>query len=57
MRHGAIAIRNVDGVASFVVIDTYPRATVDPEEIRKSVWEVARRADAIEKRLTGEDRN
>jgi serine/threonine-protein kinase len=35
--------------------DTYPRATVDAEEIRSSVLEVAARADAIEHLLTGFD--
>jgi serine/threonine-protein kinase len=39
----------------FVMVDTYPRATVNPEEIRKSVLEVAYRADAVEKLLTGVD--
>jgi len=39
-----------------VVVDTYPRSTVDAEEIRRSTHEVASRADAIEKLLTGLDR-
>jgi serine/threonine-protein kinase len=55
MSHGSVAIREVDGAPKFVVLDTYPRATVDPEEIRRSVHEVAARADAIEKLLTGMD--
>ena len=55
MPHGSVAIRNIDGVPKFVVIDTYPRSTVDAEEIRRSVHEVACRADAIEKLLTGLD--
>ena len=55
--HGSVAIRNVDGTPQFVMIDTYPRATVDAEEIRGSVLEVALRADDIEHRLTGDDRN
>ena len=37
--------------------DTYPRGTVDAEEVRKSVIEVAARADAIEMELTGTDRH
>jgi eukaryotic-like serine/threonine-protein kinase len=53
--HGSVAIRTVDGQEKFVVVDTYPRATVDDEEIRRSVHEVAVRADAIEKLLTGID--
>ncbi len=35
--------------------NSYPRATVDPEEIRHSVFEVAARADAVELLLTGRD--
>lgn len=53
--HGGLAIREIDGRAKFVMVDTYPRATVDVEEIRRSILEVASRADAIERRLTGRD--
>lgn len=53
--HGALAIREVDGKPMFVVVDTYPRATVDVEEIRRSVLEVAQRADAVEHLLTDAD--
>jgi serine/threonine-protein kinase len=56
MNHGSVSIREVDGCEKFVVRDTYPRATVDAEEIRKSVLEVASHADGIEKLLTGLDR-
>lgn len=56
MNHGSVAIREVEGRLKFVVVDTYPRATVDAEELRRSVHEVAARADAIEKLLTGLDR-
>ncbi len=55
MPHGGLAIRESDGESKFVVIDTYPRATVDAEEIRRSVLEIAMRADAVEKLLTGLD--
>jgi serine/threonine-protein kinase len=55
--HGALALREVDGELYFVVVDTYPRATVDAEEIRRSVLEVAQRADAVERLLTGRDVN
>ncbi len=55
--HGALAIRPIAGESMFVVLDNYPRATIDPEEIRRSVLEVAHRADAIEKLLTGGDAN
>ena len=55
--HGSLAIREINGEEVFVMVDTYPRATVDVEEIRRSILEVSTRADDIEKRLTGEDRN
>jgi serine/threonine-protein kinase len=55
MAHGSIAIRPIDGRPHFVVIDTYPRATVDAEELRRSVHEVARQADRVERELTGAD--
>jgi serine/threonine-protein kinase len=56
MSHGSVAIREIGGQLKFVVLDTYPRSTVDAEEIRRSTHEVASRADAIEKLLTGADR-
>lgn len=55
--HGGLAVRDIDGVAYFIMGDTYPRATVDAEEIRRSVLEVAMRADDLEHRLTGRDEN
>jgi tRNA A-37 threonylcarbamoyl transferase component Bud32 len=55
--HGALAIREIDGRSHFIMVETYPRATVDPEEIRRSVLEVATRADDVENRLTGADAN
>jgi serine/threonine-protein kinase len=55
MNHGSVAIREIDGRPKFVVVDTYPRATVDSEEIRRSIHEVASHADSIEKLLTGLD--
>ena len=55
--HGGLAIREIDGRSVFVMMDNYPWSTVDPEEIRRSVLEVAHHADAIEKLLTGEDRH
>lgn len=56
MPHGSVAIREIGGELKFVVVDTYPRSTVDAEEIRRSTHEVASRADGIEKLLTGLDR-
>jgi len=55
--HGALALREIDGETVFVMLDSYPRATVDAEEIRRSVLEVARRADAVERLLSGTDRH
>lgn len=55
MPHGSVALRDVGGQLKFIVHDTYPRSTVDPEEIRRSTHEVASRADGIEKLLTGLD--
>ena len=55
--HGGLSIREIDGQLHFCMVDTYPRATVDPEEVRRSVLEVAQQADGIEKLLTGADCN
>lgn len=55
--HGALSIQEIDGEAAFVMVDSYPRATVDAEEIRRSVLEVAQRADAVELLLTQNDRH
>ncbi|WP_437226113.1 serine/threonine-protein kinase [Planctomicrobium sp. SH661] len=57
MSHGAIALREVDGVDYYVTLNNYPLGTVDVEEIRKSVLDLASHADRIENRLTGEDRH
>ncbi len=53
--HGAISLRTIDGRDYFVMLNAYPRATVDPEEVRASVLEIGFRADEIERRLTGRD--
>lgn len=55
MLHGSLALREINGEPYFVVVDTYPRATVDPEEIRRTVLEMARQADDVEHELTGLD--
>ncbi len=55
--HGSLAIREIDGQKMFVVINAYPRSTVAPEEIRRSVLEIAAQADQVEQRLTGHDHN
>ena len=55
MAHGSLSIREIDGQPMFYVSDAYPRATVDSEEVRRSVLEIAHRADGVEKLLTGGD--
>ena len=55
MAHGGLAIRTVDGQDMFCVIDTFPRASVDGLDVRRSVLEVGYRADSVEKLLTGKD--
>ncbi|MBD3675250.1 MAG: protein kinase [Planctomycetaceae bacterium] len=55
LSHGSIAVREIEGRTYFVMVDTYPRATVDAEEIRRSVLELAYHADDLEKELTGQD--
>ena len=55
--HGGLSIKDIEGVACFVMVDTYPRATVTAEEIRRSAMEVGTRADEIERLLTGNDLN
>ena len=54
--HGSIAIRDIDGKPMFVVINAYPRSTAAPEEIRRSVIDIASQADEVERHLTGKDR-
>jgi serine/threonine-protein kinase len=54
--HGSLAIRDIDGKPMFVVINAYPRSTVTPEEIRRSVMDIAMLADDVERYLTGLDR-
>jgi serine/threonine-protein kinase len=55
MSHGAIGIETVSGTPHFVMVNSYPRATCDPHEIRTSITEVAKYADQVEDLLTGED--
>ncbi|MBL8811048.1 MAG: serine/threonine protein kinase [Planctomycetaceae bacterium] len=57
VHHGGISIRDIGGRPYFVMIDTYPRATVSGEDIRRSAIELGMRADSIEFRLTGRDVN
>lgn len=54
--HGALAVKEIDGKRHFVAINTYPRATCDPPEVRESVLSIAENADRLESQLHGEDR-
>ncbi|MGL5096624.1 MAG: serine/threonine-protein kinase [Planctomycetia bacterium] len=55
--HGAVSLRphGPDGRPYFVMVDNYPRSSLDPEEIRASVVHMAEWADFIEHQLTGQD--
>ncbi len=55
MHHGSIAVRRVDGTPHFVVINSYPRATIDREELCGSIHEMAQQADRVERELTNAD--
>lgn len=55
--NGALSIHDINGVPHFVMINVFPRSTIDPEEIRRTVRDVAAHADAVEHLLTGQDRN
>ncbi len=57
MQHGAVAVREIQGEPYFVMVNNYPRMTVDAEEIRRSVLDVAHQADAFERMLIGVDVN
>ncbi|MDP7276762.1 MAG: protein kinase [Planctomycetaceae bacterium] len=55
MQFGRIAVRRVDDAVHFVVTSSYPRATVDAEELYGSIHEIAREADRVERELTNAD--
>ena len=55
--HGSIAIESVAARPHFIMGNTYPRATCDPEEIRHSLSTIASHADEIERFLTARDEN
>lgn len=56
MPHGALAIQTLEDTPHFVVINSYPRATCDVEELRHSVRDVAAWADRVEQALTDDDK-
>lgn len=52
---GAIGLEEFRGRPHFTMVNSHPRNTCDPEEIRHSVEEIARWADYVELALTGGD--
>ncbi|MBN1912125.1 MAG: hypothetical protein JW818_20565 [Pirellulales bacterium] len=53
---GAFAIRDLDGVANFVMVDTMIASSVTPGALARKIEHIAARADQVEKTLTNEDR-
>lgn len=49
--HGALAIQDIGGEPFFVMSNSFPRTTCDPEEIQHSIQEIARWADQVETAL------
>lgn len=54
---GAIGIARLADESCLALVDSYSRATVDPQDIAKSLMTLARQGDAIEKSLCSEDRH
>jgi hypothetical protein len=54
--YGAIALAQLEGKQCFAMVDSYLRATCDPEDLAKSLMSLAEQGDAIEKALAHEDR-
>ncbi len=55
--HGALMIHDIEGTPWFLMQNCYPRFTVDAEEVRRSVLEIAFHGDAVEREITGADQN
>lgn len=55
--HGSLAVREINGRPMFVMLNSYPATTVDVEEIRRSVLEMADRGDSFEMLLSSHDRH
>jgi len=53
LTYAAFAVMSIGGEDHFVVTANQLAATADPDEIRKQLYEVAKRADAVEERLCG----
>ncbi len=54
--YGAVAVAELEGRLCFAMVDSYLRATCDPEDLAKSLMSLAEQGDAIEKALVHEDR-
>ena len=52
---GSIGVMDVRGEPHFVIVNTVLAETLDPEEVVKTLTVLARKGDAIERKLTGED--
>lgn len=52
---GAIAIRDRGGQPTFVMVNTHPRATLDVDELRKSILILAEHGDKLEEAITKSD--
>ncbi|NOZ20734.1 MAG: HEAT repeat domain-containing protein [Planctomycetes bacterium] len=52
---GRLAIQDIKGKPTFVLVNTHLRETLQIEEIRISIMKIASVGDKIEKMLTGED--
>ena len=55
LRHGAIGIARIGNADCFVMSNTHLRATVDAEDLAKSLLALASRGDVVEKLLSGGD--
>lgn len=55
LSHGRICLQHIDGHEHYVMQDAYPLGTVDAEEIRRCVLEMAEIADTIEQELVRTD--
>ncbi len=53
--YGAIGIVKIDGKDALAVFDTFLEENVDVKALKKSVWTLAKRADALEKKLIRKD--
>lgn len=53
--YGALGIVTIDGKPMLAVFDTFLEENIDVKALKKSVWMLAKKADAIEKKLIKKD--